>query len=617
MCRKKAGFTRSAGVALALFAFLCLASTLQAQNGSPSPTPTDPGPRPTGNEQLVSLGNPDAVCSFQGVKFPETVCLDFVQPPSKSLVPADGAGQVLGAFTKNFQIGNLGPLWFQALIVFETLASVDGTDNNGKAGQFITGLGPSFNAESCFQCHSQPAVGGSSPGCVDIQGGSGATGVFCSAMTADANGKINSTFNSGNNPQGVTDAHDRGANNEIPSFINQSTGPLLEVRFPKAVGPGPGTIGNPASVPKGAVAELFVIAHRTDAPPNCTIDQIDFQTQQNAGNVVFRIPIPTFGDGLVENVPEPTLNANLEASEGILGVSGSFNLSGNDQTFTRFGWKAQNKSLLMFSGEASNVEMGVTNELFQTERTYGNFPNCTNVNTLPEDITVILNQGTAGAGFVSQTVENIENDAVFMRLNGAPSICNFNSGVNSTTGFANCNAPGPGVIDGSAIFGACPVVASGTSTTGLASCTTTVIGTPTAGLPNVGCGLCHSATLTTGPSATPGLNNQTFSPFSDFALHHMGGLADNVGQGSALGDQFRSAPLWGLGQRLFFLHDGREPQSPASSTENPLYNVIQDHCLPVPTSSSFPPSEACAVVNNFNNLTLGQQQNLINFLRSL
>ena len=35
------------------------------------------------------------------------------------------------------------------------------------------------------------------------------------------------------------------------------------------------------------------------------------------------------------------------------------------------------------------------------------------------------------------------------------------------------------------------------------------------------------------------------------------GLADNVSQGTAGGDQFRTAPLWGLGQRIFFLHDGR------------------------------------------------------------
>ena len=57
---------------------------------------------------------------------------------------------------------------------------------------------------------------------------------------------------------------------------------------------------------------------------------------------------------------------------------------------------------------------------------------------------------------------------------------------------------------------------------------------------------------------TAGLGNATANLFSDLEIHHMGtGLADNVSQGGAGGDQFRSAPLWGLGQRIFFLHDGR------------------------------------------------------------
>ena len=47
-------------------------------------------------------------------------------------------------------------------------------------------------------------------------------------------------------------------------------------------------------------------------------------------------------------------------------------------------------------------------------------------------------------------------------------------------------------------------------------------------------------------------------PYSDFAIHHMGpGLADHISQGLAAGDEFRTAPLWGVGQRIFFLHDGR------------------------------------------------------------
>ena len=102
------------------------------------------------------------------------------------------------------------------------------------------------------------------------------------------------------------------------------------------------------------------------------------------GNVIFRIPTPLFGAGLIEQIPDSAILANQAANAaakqalGIRGrpnivlagnaISGQPNFNGNDGTAARFGWKAQNKSLLLFSGEAYNVEMGITNELFQTER---------------------------------------------------------------------------------------------------------------------------------------------------------------------------------------------------------------------------------------------------------
>ncbi len=91
------------------------------------------------------------------------------------------------------------------------------------------------------------------------------------------------------------------------------------------------------------------------------------------------------------------------------------------------------------------------------------------------------------------------------------------------------------------------------------------------------------------------------SAFSDFEIHHMGtGLTDNVSQGNAGGDQFRTAPLWGVGQRIFFLHDGRTSS---------LLTTIRAHA-----SSG---SEASTVVSNFNSLSVASQQDVLNFLRSL
>ena len=91
------------------------------------------------------------------------------------------------------------------------------------------------------------------------------------------------------------------------------------------------------------------------------------------------------------------------------------------------------------------------------------------------------------------------------------------------------------------------------------------------------------------------------SPFSDFAVHNMGsGLADGITQGNANGQEFRSAPLWGIGQRIFFLHDGRTTD---------LLQAILAHA-----SSQ---SEANAVINNFNLLPPQSKQDMLNYLRSL
>ena len=128
---------------------------------------------------------------------------------------------------------------------------------------------------------------------------------------------------------------------------------------------------------------LFTISGRTGAA-GCTLAQPDFATEVANHNVIFRIPTPLFGAGLMEQVSESSilgsrsLNAAAKSALGIRGrpnfhvagrtITGQTNSNGNDGTTARFGWKAQNKSLLTFSGEAYNVEMGITNELFQSER---------------------------------------------------------------------------------------------------------------------------------------------------------------------------------------------------------------------------------------------------------
>ena len=119
---------------------------------------------------------------------------------------------------------------------------------------------------------------------------------------------------------------------------------------------------------------------------------------------------------------------------------------------------------------------------------------------------------------------------------------------------------------------------------------------------DIGCNLCHTPSLTTSNlQSVAALRNKAANLFSDVALHAMGvGLADNVAQGAAAGNELRSAPLWGVGQRIFFLHDGRTKD---------LLQAIRQHA-----STG---SEANAVINNYNLLSRDDQQSLLNFLRSL
>jgi CxxC motif-containing protein (DUF1111 family) len=441
--------------------------------------------------------------------------------------PINGAGNPIFGLPNDQNI-----FWFDALALFGETVSVKGTLN----GEPLAGLGPAFNGNSCLLCHSQPVIGGSSPA---------------------------------QNPQlGIANLD--GANNTPPPFLKPN-GPTLEARF----------IKNPDGTADGGVHDLFTITGRIDAPLNCNLQQPDFS---NSANISFRIPIPTFGEGFVENTSDQTLRnnlANLAATKNALGIAGRFNTSGNDGTITKFGWKAQNKSMLMFSGEASNVEMGITNELFTNERTNGG---CAN-NPTPEDNThVIIPTGGNAGNDASQISSLIENFTIFMRLNAPAQPCDFFTSQNS------CQPLGASALRGQALFGTVVAPAGG--------------GNPNTG---IGCVLCHTDVLATAKSTLTPLNQVAFHPFSDFALHHMGpGLADGVSQGVAGNDEFRTAPLWGLGQRIFFLHDGRTSD---------LLEVIRDHNLPC--ISGQPCSEAGQVINNFNNLLPGQKQDLLNFLRSL
>jgi hypothetical protein len=519
---------------------------------------TDPGARPAGNTIVFAV--PDQF---------NNVINDTAQVPP-NVGPC--TTEVAGCFLPNLT-GPQTTLWFAGLVTFGDLVSVQGTPKTSSStttpGEPIPGLGPMYNGNSCAMCHLQPAIGGSSPG-------------------------IGTPFFT-TNPQFAVATH-RGAINTPPSFVHKADGPVVETRFPQNIDAN----GNPLGTLDGSVHDLYTIEGRNDAPTTCNLVQDPFfQTEITNNNIIFRIPTPTFGLGFVETTSDLVLQNNLTASQGLgFGTGGRFNSTGNDQTFTRFGWKAQNPSLLMFSGEASNVEMGVTNELFPFEREPGN---CA-TNPTPEDFTIPTAATTIA---LNPPVDDsdIEALAFFMFTNAAPAQCDFASGV--TNGVPNCNPLGASALRGRTVFS------------------------------QLGCNSCHSTALATGPSNFVDLNNATFQPFSDFAIHHMGSkLTDGVTQGAAGPDEFRTAPLWGLGQRRFLMHDGKSTtllsaitrhQSPTNTCTD-VTSVSESFILngsPVtiqPQTTQSCGSDANTVINNFNNLLStnpGSVQDLYDFLRSL
>jgi CxxC motif-containing protein (DUF1111 family) len=450
--------------------------------------------------------------------------LGIAQAQKKAVDPgvrpgSAGAGGPLQGLTADEAV------FFQdGLARFAEVEAVRGGKNNG--------LGPRFNSNQCLSCHSQPAGGGSSP--------------VANPLVAMA------TLN--------------GARNVVPWFITLN-GPVREVRFKRSSN----------GTPDGEVHNLFTISGRSDAA-GCNIDQPTFVPAGNPvtgqggnTNIVFRIPTPVFGAGLIEAIPDSAILANMRANAsqkselGILGrpnahLSGNINVSANDGTITRFGWKAQNKSLLMFAAEAYNVEMGITNQLFPQER--DETAGC-QFDPTPNDTLNFTTSPAPGSNPNTAVISDIEAFANFMRMLAPPN-----------------RAPDtPSTLNGRAVF------------------------------EKAGCAHCHTPSLTTGRMIASGsstarsvaLSNQMVNLFSDLLVHHMGrGLADGITQGAAGPDEFRTAPLWGVGQRIFFLHDGR--------TSN-LLEAIDAH--------RSPGSEANRVVENFHRLRAKEQQDIINFLRSL
>ena len=228
-----------------------------------------------------------------------------------------------------------------------------------------------------------------------------------------------------------------------------------------------------------------------------------------ANVIARRAPIPLFGAGLVEAIPDAAILALADPHDADGdGVSGRAAQVHDPATGAlrvgRFGWKAQIATLLTFSGDAYRNEMGITNDLFPLELTFDltdeQLRRCDEIPE-PEDIPA---PGTGRRG--------IDNFEAFMRLLAPPAR----------------GAVGPRAARGRQVFEA------------------------------TGCAACHVPALATGPSANPLFDRRPVPLFSDLLLHDVG-TGDGIAQAAAGPGEIRTPALWGLRHRRPLLHDGSAP----------------------------------------------------------
>jgi CxxC motif-containing protein (DUF1111 family) len=219
-----------------------------------------------------------------------------------------------------------------------------------------------------------------------------------------------------------------------------------------------------------------------------------------------RVPIPLFGAGLVEAIPDETLRGledpNDRNGDGVSGRAALVvDVATGDRRVGRFGWKAQHATLLTFGADAYRNEMGITNDIFPQEVAFGITPEQMRVCDRIPDPEDIRDPRTRRRG--------VDNFATFMRFLAPVG----REGVTDQ------------VREGEQVFAA------------------------------IGCATCHVPSLETGPSANPLFDRKPVALFSDLLLHDVG-TGDGIKQGAAATNEIRTPALWGLRLRRPLLHDG-------------------------------------------------------------
>jgi CxxC motif-containing protein (DUF1111 family) len=399
------------------------------------------------------------------------------------------------------------------------------------------GLGPIFNAESCVVCHTQPITSpnpsitpnGANPGTLN-----GITTGGASAITEIRAGKLNA------------DGSFNPLTNEDGTLFHLSS-------------------LTPASAYQSGAAGFDTVPSQETVPLDATI-------------IAHRKTTPIFGAGLIEAIPDATIEVNVHnpAVDGVTGraavlsdpVTTAIAASGvGPSNFVgRFGWKCQEATLLAFAGDAYLNEVGITNRFFTTDLAPdGNQAALVSAEPLGYSLNTPNSPTTQ---LTPTTLQDLPaNPALPESPTNKDDIARF-------TDFMELLAPPPVLplsaqaIQGQQLF------------------------------TSINCVACHKPSMQTGPSnVSPALAFRPVPLYSDLLLHQMGSLADGIAQANAQPTEMRTAPLWGLRARAPYLHDGR------------AQTILQAILLH--------DGEALTIKNRFAALPDSEQQAIIAFLQSI
>ena len=248
--------------------------------------------------------------------------------------------------------------------------------------------------------------------------------------------------------------------------------------------------------PGGDLVHLFSIGDHACQP----------HIPASANNLARRIPTPLYGAGLIEAIPDSVIRTwedpTDQNGDGIRGRAAVIvDPATHAMRVGRFGWKAQQATLLAFSAEAFRNEMGITNDVFPNEIGTG-----------------LSAEQLAACDTVADPEDKPDPES---HLRGIDQFTNFMRFLGPVSPLPQTG----GVHRGSEIFS------------------------------SIGCAACHVPTLLTGPSDVPALDHKEVNAYSDFLLHDIG-TGDGVEQGAAKGNEFRTSPLWGVRFRKQLMHDG-------------------------------------------------------------